>query len=254
MSARRAERQFGRVGRTFSSAVKGPVIALCAALVCAVTVAAGLAQEDGVLESARVTGEAALVADAAHPMWRDAPRVTITRTYLGEPIPGPATEVRSRWTDTDLYLLYICPYEALNLKPDPDTSAETRRLWGWDVAEAFIGSDHDHIGAYREYQVSPQGEWVDLDIDRDHQDRQGGMAWNSGFTVAARIDRDARIWYGAMRIPFASLGVSAPRAGLELRAGLYRISGADPRTYHAWRPTGQKTFHVPEAFGRLRLR
>jgi len=251
---RRAELQFGHAGRDFNSAVKGPVIALCATLVCALTITAGLAQEDGVLESARVTGEAALVADAAHPMWRDAPRVTITRTYLGEPIPGPPTEVRSRWTDDDLYLLYICPYDALNLKPDPDTSAETRRLWGWDVAEAFIGSDHEHIGAYREFQVSPQGEWIDLDIDRDHQDRQGGMAWNSGFTVAARIDRDAKIWYGAMRIPFASLGVSAPRAGLELRAGLYRISGADPRTYHAWRPTGQTTFHVPDAFGRLRLR
>lgn len=251
---RRAELQFGHAGRDFNSAVKGPVIALCATLVCALTITAGLAQEDGVLESARVTGEAALVADAAHPMWRDAPRVTITRTYLGEPIPGPPTEVRSRWTDDDLYLLYICPYDALNLKPGPDTSAETRRLWGWDVAEAFIGSDHEHIGAYREFQVSPQGEWIDLDIDRDHQDRQGGMAWNSGFTVAARIDRDAKIWYGAMRIPFASLGVSAPRAGLELRAGLYRISGADPRTYHAWRPTGQTTFHVPDAFGRLRLR
>jgi hypothetical protein len=212
------------------------------------------AQPGDGLESARVTGEAALVADAAHPMWRDAPRVTIDRTYLGDAVPGPPTEVRSRWTDQDLYLLFICPYDTLNLKPDPDTAAETRRLWGWDVAEAFLGSDHDHIGAYREYQVSPQGEWIDLDIDRDHQDRQGGMAWNSGFTVAARIDRDAKIWYGAMRIPFASLGVAEPRDGLELRAGLYRISGADPRTYHAWRPTGQKNFHVPEAFGVLRLR
>jgi len=137
-------------------------------LACVLTIVVARAQEDGVLESARVTGEAALVADPAHPMWREAPRVTITRNYLGEPIAGPATEVRSRWTDTDLYLLYICPYETLNLKPDPDTSTETRRLWSWDVAEAFIGSNHDHIGAYREYQVSPQGEWVDLDIDRDH--------------------------------------------------------------------------------------
>src|SRR5690606_22318634 len=136
-------------GRTGSRAVAGPTfgpaVAICAVLACVLTIVVARAQEDGVLESARVTGEAALVADPAHPMWREAPRVTITRNYLGEPIAGPATEVRSRWTDTDLYLLYICPYETLNLKPDPDTSTETRRLWSWDVAEAFIGSNHDHI-------------------------------------------------------------------------------------------------------------
>jgi len=36
--------------------------------------------------------------------------------------------------------------------------------------------------------------------------------------------------------------------------GLYRIAGTETNKKHyAWRPTGQTTFHVPQAFGRLRL-
>jgi hypothetical protein len=35
---------------------------------------------------------------------------------------------------------------------------------------------------------------------------------------------------------------------------LYRIAGTDPnKKFYAWQPTGQKSFHVPQAFGRLRL-
>ena len=105
--------------------------------------------------------------------WAKAPRVHRRSRYVGQPIPGPPTEIRSRWTKEHLYLLYICPYDELNLKPDPDPSAETPRLWNWDVAEAFIGSDFEHIGRYKEFQVSPQGEWVDLDIDRDEPEGPG---------------------------------------------------------------------------------
>ena len=118
----------------------------------------------------------------------------------------------------------------------------------------FIGSDYNRIGRYRELQVSPQGEWVDLDIDRDDQRAQQGAAWNSGYAVRARIDRDARIWYGLMRIPFAAIDARQPEKGRELRIGLFRISGTEPRQRHTWRPTGGTTFHTPEAFGTLRLR
>ena len=41
--------------------------------------------------------------------WREAPRVTASRNYVGEPIAGPPTEIRSRWTNANLYLLYINP-------------------------------------------------------------------------------------------------------------------------------------------------
>jgi hypothetical protein len=187
--------------------------------------------------------------------WAKAPPLIVGRDYLDRPIPGAPMEVRSRWTTQDLYLLYSCPYDRLNLKPDPNLSAETPRLWNWDVAEAFIGSDFDNIGRYKEFQVSPQGEWVDLAIDRSNPKGQEGRRWNSRFSVKARVDQGARIWYGLMRIPFSAIDTRAPEPGLELRVGLYRIAGVDPSKQHyAWQPTGETSFHVPQAFGTLRLR
>ena len=206
-----------------------------------------------VLESAFSAQEFELSADPASPQWAKAPRVTADRNYLGEPIAGPPTEIRSRWTKQNLYLLYICPFDELNLKPDPNPAEETPRLWNWDVGEAFIGSDFEHIARYRELQVSPQSEWVDLAIDRDDPKGQEGMKWNSGYTVKGRIDRQAKIWYGEMRIPFRAIDTRAPEKGRELRIGLYRIAGVNPKKYYAWRPTGQTSFHVPQAFGILRL-
>ena len=153
----------------------------------------------------------------------------------------------------NLYLLYVCPFDELNLKPDPNPAVETPALWNWDVAEVFIGSDFEHIGRYKELQVSPQGEWVDLSIDRDNPKAQEGMKWNSGYKVKARIDRQAKIWFGEMRIPFSAIDARTPEKGRELRIGMFRIAGANPRKRYLWQPTGQSSFHVPQAFGILRL-
>ena len=169
------------------------------------------------------------------------------RDKAGQPIPGPPTEIRSRWTKENLYLLYSCPYDELNLKPDPTTSAETPRLWNWDVAEAFIGSDYEHIGRYKEFQVSPQSEWVDLDIDRENPKGQAGMKWNSGYAVKGRIDAGARIWYGMMRIPFRAIDTRPPRAGTGItdrplsdcrRQSKDALLMAANRRHHVSRPRG----------------
>jgi hypothetical protein len=73
--------------------------------------------------------------------------------------------------------------------------------------------------------------------------------------VKARIDAQAKIWYGVMRIAFAAIDTRPPEHGRDLRIGLYRIAGAEPeKRFYAWRPTGRPSFHEPKAFGTLRLR
>jgi hypothetical protein len=221
----------------------------------ALALATAVGSEPAVLESAYSPRDPGRGTDPDGDTWVAAPRVLASRNRMGEPVAGPPTEIRSRWTDEHLFLLFICPYADLHLKPDPTRDEETARLWLWDVAEAFIGANPGHITRYKEFQASPQGEWADLDIDRGDPEGQAGLRWNSGFTVEARIDAAGKTWYVLMRIPFAALDTPAPRPGLELRLGLFRIAGAEePRTRYVWQPTGRPTFHVPEAFGILRLR
>jgi hypothetical protein len=208
-----------------------------------------------VLESYAVSRDWEPAADPATPEWTGIAGVELSKGFFGEAVPLAPTTVRSRWTPKYLYLLFSCPWRKLYLKPHPVTDTETNLLWNWDVAEAFIGSDYLKTSRYKEFQVSPQGEFVDLEIDQEDPKAQKGIEWRSGIAVAARIDTHKKIWYGEMRIPFASLDIKTPHAADELRLGLFRIEGPEPkRTYVAWRPTGATTFHVPAAFGSLVLK
>lgn len=199
-----------------------------------------------------------LTADPDSKHWKKVKGVVAENGPLGKPTPGHRTEIRSRWTEKNIYFLFICPYEQLNLKPDPSTTTETNKLWDWDVAEVFIGADFRQLGHYREYQVSPQGEWVDLDINKYDPQPGGGASWNSDFKVKARIDEKNKIWYGEMQIPVASIndegGAAYAKPGKQMRVNFYRLQGPKPdRAGIAWQPTGQPSYHVPEAFGRIVL-
>lgn len=212
------------------------------------------ADKSAVFESTRAAADVTLNTDSKLPFWRAVRPVYAERGPMGQPELRYRTEIRSRWTEKNLYFLFICPYEELNLKPSPATSTETYGLWNWDVAEIFIGSDFENIRHYKEFEISPQGEWIDLDIDLTAPHHEDGWKWNSGFAVAARIDPVARIWYGAMRIPISAFQDHPPFSGESFRVNLYRSQGpAANRIQITWQPTMSNTFHVPERFGILRL-
>jgi hypothetical protein len=226
-----------------------------ALLVAALSCVAATAGETNVLVSRRARSDFALTADPGSPAWRRMKGVFAEKDRHGALVPHHRTEIRSRWTPGNLYLLFICPYEELFLKPDPSTGAETDKLWNWDVAEAFIGTDFDDIKRYKEFQVSPHGEWVDLAIDRGVKPPVHDVTWSSGYEVKARLDPRRRVWYGEMRIPMSALGLPAPSAGQEMRINLYRCQGPpEDRKYINWQTVESESFHTPEAFGRLRLR
>jgi hypothetical protein len=196
----------------------------------------------------------ALDTNPASVFWRDAPPVYMDSDAHGIPVPNYRTDVRTRWTKQNLYFLFICPYEQLNLKPNPQTSTETNQLWNWDVAEVFIGDDFKDIKHYKEFEVSPQGEWVDLDIDLHKPHHEEGWTWNSGFQVAARIDQASHVWYGAMKIPYSAIDTRPAVAGNILRANLFRSQGPSSNKHElAWQAPMADSFHVPERFGRLEL-
>jgi hypothetical protein len=223
-------------------------------MVCMLLATSAVA-EPAIFESKKAPSDVTLTADPQSRFWRDVPGIVITTDYAGKPVPNNRMEARSRWTSGNLYILFICDYDELTLKPNPSTAVETDKLWEWDVAETFLGADFDDIARYKEFQVSPRGEWVDLDIDRSAQKRGAGVAWNSGFQVKARIDPTRKVWFGEMKIPFDKIGIDSPAIGTKLRAGIYRCAGREPgRKLISWQTTGARSFHVPERFGVLLLK
>jgi len=205
-------------------------------------------------KSAYAAHDVKLNTNPSSTFWKDAPSVYAEIDRYGNFIPKYRTRISSRWTKNNLYLLFVCPYEQLYLKPSPNLVKETYGLWKWDVAELFIGSDFSNIRRYKEFELSPQGEWVDLDINQALPDHTSGWTWNSGFQVTARIDPKAKTWYGAMRIPFSAIDQRSPVVGRTFRANLFRSQGSPGQiNLIAWQAPMSDTFHVSERFGLLTL-
>ena len=230
------------------------IVFSCAVLAGPAAASRASAADGSVIVSHRARADFALTADPAAAAWKSVEGVVAEKDRFGKVVPHHRTEVRSRWTDKNVYFLFIAPYDELYVKPNPSTTADTNKLWDWDVAEAFIGTDFKDIKKYKEFQVSPQAEWVDLAIDRGTTPPSHDVSWNSGYEVKARVDRDKHVWYGEMRIPLEAIDVKAPKKGVETRINLYRCQGppAD-RKYINWQTVNNETFHTPEAFGKLRL-
>ncbi len=207
-----------------------------------------------VIASVKAPHDVTLNTDPASSFWRGARPVYLQVGSQGQPETEYRTEVRTRWTGKNIYFLFVCPYKELYLKPKPEMRHETYELWNWNVAEVFIGSDFRNIKRYKEFEVSPQGEWVDLDIDLSKPHHEEGWVWNSGFEHVARVDQASHTWYAAMRIPLAALDKPAPLAGKSFRLNLFRTEGPPQGAKEiVWQPPMSRTFHVPERFGLLRL-
>jgi hypothetical protein len=170
-------------------------------------------------------------------------------------IPVNRTEVKAFWTDTDLYVLFRCPYTTLNLFLPAGNQQPRVGLWDRDVVEMFLGDDWTNIRHYREFEIAPTGDWIDLaiDLDRNSYDHN----WRSGWQTMARIEGAKEIWLAAARIPLSAVSAKPVQDGTKWRMNLYRIEGqgADPqRHFLCWQPTcvqNRDPNHVPEHFGTL---
>jgi hypothetical protein len=169
--------------------------------------------------------------------------------------PDIKSEIRGFWTDTHLYLLFRCPYKVLNLFLPANNSAPRVKLWDRDVVEMFLGDDWKNIRHYREFEIAPTGDWIDLAIDLDHESYD--HSWRSGWKTMARIDEKQKVWYAAAKIPLSAISAETVREGTKWRMNLYRIEGLGPdvqRHFLCWQPTcvqNRDPNHVPEHFGTL---
>lgn len=191
--------------------------------------------------------------DAQHPAreWQSAEPVTFCADWQGKnPDPQRQTSVRVLWTPRAVYLRFECSYRELFVFEDSDANGRRDQLWDRDVAEAFLQPDRQGERSYREFEVAPNGMWVDLDIFPE-----GRRNLESGLTRSVWLDRERHAWAAELAIPMKALtGQFDPAAAW--RVNFYRVEGPkEPRFYSAWQPTGtpEPNFHVPKAFGKLRF-
>jgi len=172
----------------------------------------------------------------------------------GQHYPQARTRAAVVWTSTHVYVAFACRYESLNVFTGEDTSKERWELWNKDVAEVFLNPQPARVNHYYEFEIAPNNQWIDLEIDKD-KTPFNDAAWNSGFEHATRTDEAKKEWTAELRIPVSSMKVDAMQAGIEWRANFFRAAGQGgdkQRQFMTWStiPDG-KTFHVPTRFGIL---
>lgn len=162
--------------------------------------------------------------------------------------PERETEVRLLWTPESLFVRFRARYRTITVFPDAEPNGRRDQLWDRDVAEAFLQPDRSNLRRYKEFEVSPNGFWIDLDIaPGEKHDLKSGMKRR------VVLDERRKTWIAELAIPMNCL-VSDFDPTVAWRVNFYRVEGAqEPRFYSAWRPTGTPVpnFHVPEAFGEL---
>jgi cellulose/xylan binding protein with CBM9 domain len=207
--------------------------------------------EPNTIIATRIAGDLAL--DAFHPavQWESAGPVRFSADWQGRNTdPGLETEVRVLWSPEILYLRFVCRYRELYVFDNSDRNGRRDHLWDRDVAEAFLQPPPALGKNYKEFEVAPNGMWIDLDIHPE-----GAVDLHSGLTRSVHVDQSRKVWVAELAIPMNSL-TSHFEPAQPWRANFYRVEGkVEPRTYMAWQATNtpEPQFHVPERFGRLRF-
>ena len=162
------------------------------------------------------------------------------------------TQVRLLWSRETLYLQFRARYREITVFSDAEPNGRRDHLWDRDVAEAFLQPNPGDPLRYKEFEVSPNGYWIDLEINL-YPAAERLRNLRSGLARRVHRDEAQKLWTAELAIPRKALTAHFD-PGARWRANFYRVEGPrEPRFYSAWRPTGtpQPNFHIPESFGTL---
>jgi alpha-galactosidase len=186
------------------------------------------------------------------PSWDKAGAITFDHDWRGENSdPARATEVRMLWTPETLFLRFVSKYRSLKVYDEARSDGWRDQLWDRDVAEAFLQPDDSDPLVYKEFEIAPNGFWIDLNISHG-----ANKEMRSGLKRRVVLDEKNQVWTADLAIPMKGLTATFD-ASHDWRVNFYRVEGAaEPRFYSAWSPTysDQPNFHVPGAFGTLVFR
>ena len=186
-----------------------------------------------------------------HKNWEKAQDISIEKYWSGENAPpGRRAKAKLLWSKTAIYVRFeAIQNEPLVISQKPNLKGKTKGLWDRDVCEIFIAPNKDDSHKYFEFEIAPNGEWIDLAINFLPEGRETDFDYNSKMQSAARIEKDKVLM--AIKINWEAFG-KVPKAGDIWLGNLFRAVGSGKnRGYLAWQPTKTEkpNFHVPEVFG-----
>jgi hypothetical protein len=179
--------------------------------------------------------------------WENATPVAFCSDWQGEHAdPRRETEARLLWSQEQLFIRFHCRFREIYVHDG--IPCRRHKLWLRDVAEVFVRPGTDDLRHYKEFEIGPNGDWLDLDIN---EGQKSILFCDLKSRVAC--DAEAGIWIAEFALPMNCLTAQFGPDQV-WRVNLFRIEGQEPnRFYSAWRPThtSQPNFHVPELFGEL---
>jgi alpha-galactosidase len=184
--------------------------------------------------------------------WQTAAPVVFDHDWKGHNAdPLRSTEVRLLWLPETLFLRFTAHYRNLTVFADCDANGRRDQLWDRDVVEVFLQPDASDPWIYKEFEISPNGMWIDLDVNH-------GALSNPRSALVRRVTVSPaeKTWIAELAIPMRALTAEFD-PHKSWRVNFFRVEGpAEPRFYSAWNPTGtaEPSFHVPEAFAPLLFR
>lgn len=198
--------------------------------------------------------------DHTHWPWEELPPLPPFILADGSAPAKQQTYVRIAYDVENFYVRFDCD--------DTDIWGEATerdsRIFDEEVVELFIAPGEDHPTYYYEFEVSPIGTLLDLDVhspDLDRRTLRGNFDWNCpGLQWSAERNDAANHWRAYLVVPWRS--ISAPASSEEAlpqkwRANFYRIErprGQAPE-FSCWSPTmsNPADYHRPTYFGHLHL-
>lgn len=183
--------------------------------------------------------------------WQKAEEITIDKYWSGENAPqGRQFKAKLLWSDTALYIRFEANQnEPLVVSEKANLATKTRGLWDRDVCEIFLAPNQAGFRKYFEFEIAPNGEWIDLGIHQMSDKRETDWDYASGMKSATKVEKD-KVWM-TMKIEWKAFG-KTPKTSEIWLGNILRCIGKDPtRGYLTWQPTFTKepSFHVPEKFG-----
>ena len=183
-------------------------------------------------------------------IWDLAEQIRVETYWSGEKAPFHRHfVVKLLWSKEAFHVRFEANQgEPLIVSTEPNLLSKTIGLWERDVCEIFVAPDKENPLRYFEFEIAPNGEWLDLEIYQNQHERTTNWDYNSKMESAAKIAEN-KILMG-MKIPWQAFG-KKPKPNDVWLGNFFRCVGeGEMRGFLAWSPTKtpKPNFHVPEKF------